>query len=97
MYNMYINIYEVYVYLSLSIHLSIYLFICLSVYLSVIYITVCIGYQPLPTYTPPPLALKRHYHLLFFKKKLRLTPCKAEQPLPGRELQEKEAQKDYSI
>ena len=25
------------------------------------------------------------------------TPCKAEEPLPGMELQEKEAQKDYSI
>ena len=25
------------------------------------------------------------------------TPCKAEQPLRGMELQEKEAQKDYSI
>ena len=25
------------------------------------------------------------------------TPCKAEEPLPGMELQEKEAQKDYNI
>ena len=32
---------------------------------------------------------------LFFK--LGFTPCKAEQPLRGMELQEKEAQKDYSI
>ena len=31
----------------------------------------------------------------FFK--LRFTPCKAEQPLRGMKLQEKEAQKDYSI
>ena len=30
---------------------------------------------------------------LFFKK-LEFTPCKAEQPLQGMELQEKEAQKD---
>ena len=29
--------------------------------------------------------------------KLGFTPCKAEQPLPGTELKEKEAQKDYSI
>ena len=28
---------------------------------------------------------------------LGFTPCKAEQPLRGMELQEKEAQKDYSI
>ena len=28
---------------------------------------------------------------------LGFTPCKAEQPLQGMELQEKEAQKDYSI
>ena len=33
----------------------------------------------------------------FFKKKLGLTPCQAEQPLRGMALQEKEAQKDYSI
>ena len=31
----------------------------------------------------------------FFK--LACTPCKAEQPLQGMELQEKKAQKDYSI
>ena len=66
MYNMYINIYEVYVYLSLSIHLSIYLFICLSVYLSVIYITVCIGYQPLPTYTTPPPSPSKDTTIFFF-------------------------------
>ena len=30
-------------------------------------------------------------------KKLGFTPCKAEQPLQGMEIQEKEAQKDYSI
>ena len=30
-------------------------------------------------------------------QKLRFTPCKAEQPLQGMEIQEKEAQKDYSI
>ena len=29
-----------------------------------------------------------------FSKKFRFTPCKAEQPLQGMELQEKEAQKD---
>ena len=29
--------------------------------------------------------------------KFRFTPCKTEQPLRGIELQEKEAQKDYSI
>ena len=33
----------------------------------------------------------------FFKKKLGFTPCRAEQPLQGMELQEKEAQNDYSI
>ena len=33
--------------------------------------------------------------LSFFK--LGFTPCKAEQPLRGMELQEKETQKDYSI
>ena len=32
-----------------------------------------------------------------FFKKLGFTSCKAEQPLWGMELQEKEAQKDYSI
>ena len=32
---------------------------------------------------------------LFFQ--LGFTPCKAEQPLQGMELPEKEAQKDYSI
>ena len=31
---------------------------------------------------------------LIFLKKLGFTPCKAEQPLQGIELQEKEAQKD---
>ena len=30
----------------------------------------------------------------YFFKKLGFTPCKAEQPLQGMELQEKEAQKD---
>ena len=30
----------------------------------------------------------------FFLKKLEFTPCKAEQPLQGMELQEKETQKD---
>ena len=30
----------------------------------------------------------------FFLKKFELTPCKAEQPLQGMELQEKETQKD---
>ena len=30
-------------------------------------------------------------------KKLGFTPCIAEQPLQGMEIQEKEAQKDYSI
>ena len=30
----------------------------------------------------------------FFKKEVGFTPCKAEQPLQGVELQEKEAQKD---
>ena len=34
---------------------------------------------------------------LHFFFKLRFTPCIAEQPLSGMELQEKEAQKDYSI
>ena len=33
----------------------------------------------------------------FFLKKLGFTPCKAELPLRGMELQEKEAQKDYII
>ena len=35
-------------------------------------------------------------NLIFFlkKKKLELTPCKAEQPLQAMELQEKETQKD---
>ena len=33
----------------------------------------------------------------FFFFKLVFTPCKAEQPLRGMELQEKEAQKGYSI
>ena len=31
---------------------------------------------------------------IFFKKKLGFPPCKAEQPLQGMELQEKETQKD---
>ena len=41
-----------------------------------------------------------HLHLvlnmlhIFFKKKLGFTRCKAEQPLQGMELQEKETQKD---
>ena len=30
----------------------------------------------------------------FVKKKIRFPPCKAEQPLQGMELQEKEVQKD---
>ena len=30
----------------------------------------------------------------FFKKNIWFTPCKAEQPLQGMDLQEKEAQKD---
>ena len=34
--------------------------------------------------------------LFIFFIKLGFTPCKAEQPLRGMELQEKEAQKDYS-
>ena len=34
---------------------------------------------------------------LHFFLKLGFTPCKAEQPLRGMVLQEKEAQKDYSI
>ena len=34
--------------------------------------------------------------LLFFLKKLGFTPRKAEQPLRGMELQEKEAQKDHT-
>ena len=46
-----------------------------------------------------------HVHSLYNKGfsffiyflKLEFTPCKAEQPLRGMELQEKEAQKDYSI
>ena len=33
----------------------------------------------------------------FFLKKMGFTQCKSEQPLPGIELQKKEAQKDYSI
>ena len=33
----------------------------------------------------------------WFKFKLGFTPCKAEQPLERMELQEKEAQKDWSI
>ena len=33
--------------------------------------------------------------MVFFQ--LGFTPCKAEQPLQGKELQEKEAQKNYSI
>ena len=35
------------------------------------------------------------FYFLFFK--LGFTPCKAEQPQQGMELQEKEAQKDWSI
>ena len=31
------------------------------------------------------------------KKKMAFTPCKAEQPLRGMDLQEKEPQKDYNI
>ena len=34
---------------------------------------------------------------LFFIFKLGFTPCKAEQPLQGKELQEKGAQKDYRM
>ena len=34
---------------------------------------------------------------LFFKKKMGFIPCKAKQPLCGIELQQKEAQKHYSI
>ena len=41
---------------------------------------------------------RRNFRMLklefFLKKKLGFTPCKAEQPLQGMELQEKEAQKD---
>ena len=37
--------------------------------------------------------VKRNRFIYFFQ--LRFTPCKAEQPLHGMELQEKEAQKAY--
>ena len=39
----------------------------------------------------------QQFYYLLFKKKLGFTPCKAQQPLKGMGLQEKEAQKDYSI
>ena len=32
--------------------------------------------------------------IIFYKKKLEFTPCKAKQPLQGMKVQEKEAQKD---
>ena len=38
-----------------------------------------------------------HFYIFLFFFLLGFTPCKAEQPLRGMELQEKEAQKDYSI
>ena len=48
-------------------------------------------YQPLQINHPEP----RETHLNTFN--FNCDPCKAEQPLQGMELQEKEAQKDYSI
>ena len=39
-------------------------------------------------------SIQRNFFIFF---KLGVTPCKAEQPLQGMELQEKEAQKDYSM
>ena len=36
------------------------------------------------------------FKYFFFGGEERFTPCKAEQPLQGMELQEKKAQKDYS-
>ena len=48
------------------------------------------------------MSLFYYFHCILLSKiflfsKLGFTPCKAEQPLRGMELQEKEAQKDYSI
>ena len=41
--------------------------------------------------------LLSQFQLTFFFLKLGFTPCNAEQPLQGMELQEKEPQKDYRI
>ena len=45
----------------------------------------------------PPTTPAKALPSSFFLKKLSLTPCKTDQPLPSMELQEKEAQKNYSI
>ena len=37
------------------------------------------------------------YIYIYIYLKFKFTPCKAEHPLRGMELQEKETQKDYSI
>ena len=41
--------------------------------------------------------VQREKFILVFFLQLGFTPCKAEQPLQGMELQEKEAQKEQSI
>ena len=47
------------------------------------------------TWKPRIKAQNKSKDMVFFQ--LGFTPCKAEQPLQGMELQEKEAQKNYSI